>query len=309
MSEYRHKPVMLAEVLDGLAPRSRGKYVDGTIGGGGHAVAILRASNPDGFLVGCDLDADAVRAARQRLAEFAGRFEIYQQNFAELGERFSPESFDGALIDLGVSSWQFDQPERGFSFQRDGPLDMRMNTSQTLTAAQVINQCDADELARIFREYGEERFARRIARAIVKQRDLAPFGATQQLARFIEKIVPRKEGRIHPATRVFQALRIRVNDELDSLRKGLDNLFALLRRNGRLLVITFHSLEAGIVKTWSREMARDYVVSGEVDRPEFRSPRPPRLRVLTRKPIRPGAEEQADNPRSRSAQLRIFEKL
>jgi 16S rRNA (cytosine1402-N4)-methyltransferase len=283
--------------------------VDGTIGGGGHAVEILRASCPDGFLFGCDLDAEAVRAARQRLAEFAGRFEIYQQNFAALGEKVSPESIDGALVDLGVSSWQLDRPERGFSFQYDGPLDMRMNTTQSLTAGQVINQFDEGELADIFREYGEERFSRRIAAAIVRQRARASFDTTLQLADFIAKTVPRKEKRIHPATRVFQAVRIRVNDELNSIRKGLDCLFRLLKEQGRLLVITFHSLEAAIVKTWSRELARDYVVKGEVDLPDFREPRDPLLRLITRKPVVPGEEEIRENPRARSAQLRIFEKL
>ena len=218
-------------------------------------------------------------------------------------------SCDGVLLDLGVSSAQLDRPERGFSFQADGPLDMRMDTRQTLTAARLVNETSADELARIFWEFGGERESRRFARAIVKDREQQPFETTRQLAELIERLSPRHGRKTHPATKVFQALRIAVNDEIGSLKKGLDGAIELLKPGGRLAVITFHSLEDRIVKEFARTRARDYAVKGEVDVPELREPRRPELKLVTRKAIAPGATEQEANPRSRSAQLRVMEKI
>jgi len=300
---------MVAEVVAALQPRSGGCYADGTVGGGGHAHAILKASSPDGWLYGCDRDSAAVEAAKRRLAEFSGRFEIRQQSFAELAEWIRANSCDGALLDLGVSSAQLDQAERGFSFQQNGPLDMRMDRRQSVTAAQIVNESSADELARDFWELGQERESRRIARAIERERKLRPFETTRQLADLIEQVVPRKGSRVHPATRVFQALRIRVNQEIDLLPGALAGIWSILKPGGRLAVITFHSLEDRIVKQFGQKLARDYRITGEVDVPELRQPVEPALRWLSRKAIQPGADEVRENPRARSAQLRVMEKL
>jgi 16S rRNA (cytosine1402-N4)-methyltransferase len=307
--EYIHQPVLLAEVLEALNPRPGGHYADGTIGGAGHAAAILEASSPTGWLWGCDRDADAVKAARARLAPYAGRCEIRQLNFADLDTWLEPGTCDGVLLDLGVSSPQLDRPERGFSFRHDGPLDMRMDTRQTLTAADLVNQAGADELANLFWELGGERHSRRFARAIVQDRQQTPFTTTRQLAALIERISPRKTGRTHPATKIFQALRLAVNDEINSLKRGLDTALRLLKPGGHLAVITFHSLEDRVVKHFGRARTQDYVSNGGVDIPELRQPRAPELRWLHRKAITPGHTELAANPRARSAQLRVLEKI
>ncbi len=300
---------MLGEVLHGLRPRAGGRYVDGTIGGGGHAAAILAASSPSGWLYGCDRDGAAIEAARARLAEFAGRFELRQANFAELADWIERRSCDGVVLDLGVSSPQLDVAERGFSFQQDGPLDMRMDPRQAVRAADLLNTAGAEELAKIFWEYGGERDARRFARALVREREQRLWKTTRQLAEFIERLAPRRGQRTHPATRVFQALRMAVNDEIGSLKRGLTAGFELLRPGGRLAVITFHSLEDRAVKDFGRARAREYTFTGGVDVPELRTPRAPEARWLTRKAIKPGAGELAENPRSRSAQLRVLERL
>lgn len=300
---------MVAEVLRALNPRPGGRYVDGTVGGGGHAAAILKASGPDGSLFGCDRDGDALRAATARLAEFEGRFELVQANFSELARLLEPESRDGVLLDLGVSSPQLDWPERGFSFQRDGPLDMRMDRTRGMTAEELVNDTDVNELARLFRELGEEPEARRLARAIDGERRLRRLETTRQLAQLIERVSPRRGRRTHPATRVFQALRMRVNDELDVLRLGLSGAVEILRPGGRLAVITFHSGEDRVVKWFGRDQSRPYVVAGEVDVPELRRPVDPRLKWVWRKSLTPAAGELAENPRSRSAQLRVLEKI
>lgn len=303
---------MVAEVLTALQPKSGGRYVDGTVGGGGHAAVILEASAPAGWLTGCDRDAAAVDAARARLAAFAGRFEVRQGNFGDLADWLAAGSCDGVLLDLGVSSAQLDLPERGFSFQQDGPLDMRMDRRQALTAAELINRASAEELARIFWELGGERESRRLARAILRERARQPFSRTRQLAEVIEASVagtPRAGRRAHPATKVFQALRLAVNDELGSLTRGLGAALKILKPGGRLAVITFHSLEDRLVKDFGRARARDYTFTGGMDVPELREPRTPELRWVTRKAIRPGAAELAANPRCRSAQLRVLEKL
>lgn len=307
--EFVHKTVMTAEVLDALSPAPHGRYADGTIGGGGHAAAILARSSPSGWLSGCDRDGDAVEAAKRRLAEFAGRFEIRRGNFSELADWVPAGSCDGVLYDLGVSSPQLDVAGRGFSFQQEGPLDMRFDSRQTTTAADLVNGADTEELARIFFELGGERDSRRFAKAIVHDREQCPFKTTRQLAGMIERISPRAGRKTHPATQVFQALRIAVNDEIGSLKQGLEGALKILRPGGRLAVITFHSLEDRVVKDFGRARARDYTVVGPVDVPELRRPRSPELRIVTRKAMTPGEAELAENPRSRSAQLRIFEKI
>jgi 16S rRNA (cytosine1402-N4)-methyltransferase len=300
---------MVAEVLEALRPRSGGRYVDGTLGGSSHAAAILRASSPDGWLYGCDRDPAAVEAARERLSEFTGRFEVRQGNFSELAEWIGQRSCDGVLLDLGVSSPQLDRPERGFSFQQDGPLDMRMDPGQPATAADLVNELSETELSRIFWELGDEPESRRYARAIVHERQQGRFETTGQLARLIERLTPRRGSRTHPATRVFQALRMTTNNEVDSLKSGLAAAWAVLKLTGRAAIITFHSVEDRIVKEFGRERARDYTVRGEVDLPDFRDPRAPEGRWITRKPRVAGEDEVRANPRARSAKLRVIEKL
>ena len=301
---------MAEEVLTALRPQPQGRYVDGTLGGGGHAARLLDASSPTGWLSGCDRDGVAIEAAKVRLTEhYAGRFEIRRGNFAEMADWLPGASFDGVLLDLGVSSPQLDVAERGFSFQQDGPLDMRMDDRQPLTAAEIVNGTSSDELAKIFWEYGGERESRRFARAIVHDRALRKFEATRQLAELIERISPRAGRKAHPATKVFQALRIAVNDEIGSLKRGLEASVKILKPGGRLAVITFHSLEDRVVKEFGRERTRDYTFSGEVDVPELRQPRAPEMKWMMRKAIAPGEMELRENPRSRSAQLRVLEKL
>ena len=300
---------MAAEVLAALNPRPGGHYADGTLGGAGHAVQMLAASSPTGRLYGCDRDGVAVESARVRLAaEFPGRFEVRRGNFTELPDWVPAQSCDGLLLDLGVSSPQLDRAERGFSFQQDGPLDMRMDDRQTLTAADLVNGESAERLATIFWEFGDERESRRIARAIVHDREQRAFSTTRQLAELMERINPRAGKKAHPATKIFQALRIAVNDEIGSLKRGLAGAVTLLRPGGRLAVITFHSLEDRVVKEFGRERSRDYVYQGEVDVPELRTAVVPELKWVSRKAILPGESELRENPRARSAQLRVMEK-
>jgi len=301
---------MAAEVLAALKPVPGGRYVDGTLGGAGHAASILSASSPTGWLYGCDRDGVAVEVAAARLGrEFAGRFEIRRGNYAELADWVPLGSCAGVLLDLGVSSPQIDTAERGFSFQLDGPLDMRQDDRQSLTAADLVNGAAEAELARIFWEWGDERDSRRFARAIVHDRGQRKFSSTRQLAELIERLAPRHGKKSHPATKVFQSLRIAVNDEIGSLKRGLVAAVKLLQPAGRLAVITFHSLEDRVVKEFGRELARDYTFPGTVDVPELRQTRVPVLTWVSRKAILPGEEELRENPRSRSAQLRVLEKI
>ena len=303
---------MADRVLEFLAPRSGGVYLDGTLGGGGHARLILEASSPDGRLIGMDQDADALSAAGEQLAAFGDRVVLRHGNFATLEsclDELGVDLLDGVLLDLGVSSYQLDSPARGFSFREDGPLDMRMNRAAGLTAADVVAEADADTLRQIFRDYGEERWAGRIAREIVATREHQPIESTLQLADLVSRVVPRTKGpqRIHAATRVFQALRIHVNGELDMLRAGLEAAQKRLKPGGRLVVISFHSLEDRIVKQMFRDLATGCIC-------------PPRLAVcvcghqpqagiLTRKAVRASETEIDRNPRARSAVLRAIEKL
>jgi len=309
VTEFIHEPVLLEEVLSALQPAAGGLYVDGTVGGGGHAEAILEASGPDGRLVAFDRDDWALAAAAKRLAKFGDRLELHREPFAGLANRLAKASCDGVLLDLGVSSPQLDVAERGFSFQADGPLDMRMDRRQPVSAAQLVNELEAGELATIFWELGGERRSRRIARAIVEQRDMQRIETTTQLADTVERVCPRRGARKHPATGVFQALRMAVNDELGQVRAGLDAAWSVLKPGGRLAVITFHSGEDRLVKQFSRCLAKPYTVRGEVDVPELREPREPLARELSRKAIKPSDAEVGRNPRSRSAQLRAMEKL
>jgi 16S rRNA (cytosine1402-N4)-methyltransferase len=271
----------------------------------------LAASSPTGHLFGCDRDGAAVQAAAQRLAEagYAGRFEIRRGNFFEMAEWIPPASCDGVLLDLGVSSPQLDEPDRGFSFQRDGPLDMRMDLRQPLTAADVVNNWSESELMEMFREFGDEPRARQIARAIVRERVGRPLVSTGQLASLVERVSPRSGRARHPATRVFQALRMVVNDESRSLQSGLAAACTVLKPAGRLAIITFQSLEDRLVKEFGREQTRDYVWEGPVDVPELRRPRAPVMRWVQRRALQPSPAEVAANPRARSAQLRVIEKL
>ena len=300
---------MMAEALAALRPQPGGRYADGTVGGAGHAAAILAASSPSGWLYGCDRDGVAVEAAERKLAEFSGRFEIRRGNFAELADWVPLGGCDGVLLDLGVSSPQLDEAGRGFSFQQDGPLDMRMDQRQELTAARLLNEASAEDLARVFWELGGERDGRRFARAIVMDREHRRFETTRQLAELIERLAPRRGRKTHPATKVFQAVRMEVNREICSLQQGLAGALNILKPGGRLVVITFHSLEDRIVKDFGRARARDYTFTGGMDVPELRKPRAPELKWLQRKAFLPGEAEVAANPRSRSAQMRVMEKL
>ena len=309
MGGYVHRSVMLEEVVAALAPRPGGRYLDATLGGGGHAEAILEASSPSGWLYGLDRDEVAVAVAGERLARFAGRFELRQGSFAEMGDWIEAGSCDGVLFDLGVSSPQLDWAERGFSFQQDGPLDMRMDRRQRLTAADLVNEASRDELARIFLGLGEEHEAKRLARAIDGERLKQRFETTRQLASLIERVKPRRGARVHPATKVFQALRMAVNDELGALRAGLAAALEAVKPGGRIAAITFHSVEDRVVKEFGKLQAREYDYAGEVDVPELRQPRLARLRWVERKALVAGAAELADNPRSRSARLRVMERL
>ena len=309
MTDFIHEPVLLEEVLEALSPVSGGLYVDGTVGGGGHSEAILEACSPEGRLVAFDRDDWALEAAAKRLARFGNRLELHREAFAGLAKLLVKRPCDGVLLDLGVSSPQLDEAERGFSFQSDGPLDMRMDRRQRVTAEQLVNEREPEELAEIFWKLGGERKSRRIARAIFEQRSMQRLESTLQLAEVVERACPRRGARAHPATGVFQALRMAVNDELGQVERGLEAGWSVLKPGGRMAVITFHSGEDRAVKQFSRDLARPYTVRGEVDLPELREQREPLARELSRKAIKPSEAELDRNPRSRSAQLRVLEKI
>jgi 16S rRNA (cytosine1402-N4)-methyltransferase len=301
-----HRPVLAAETVGLLAPQPGSVIVDGTCGGGGHSEALLRAGAE---LLALDQDPDALAFASARLKNFGSRVTLRQANFREAGrvlDELGIAQIGGALLDLGVSSRQLENAARGFSLVRNGPLDMRMDPRRELTAAEVVNSYTEEELTKIFRELGEEPAARRIASQIVKLRKEVPFRETLTLAKAIEKTVGR-HGRRHPATQVFQALRMEVNDELGALEEGLLALTNRLEAGGRIAVITFHSLEDRIVKNFFRDRSREWL-----DRPEWPEPRPNpdfSLRLITPKPIEPDAVEQRANPRARSARLRVAERI
>lgn len=303
---YRHVPVMLAEVLEFLNCRPGRTYVDGTLGGAGHARAVLERTAPNGRLIGLDQDADAIANAASVLRPFGDRVHLVHANFEHLPEilhGLGIAGADGILLDLGVSLHHYEGSGRGFSFQKDEPLDMRMDVRGPQTAAEIVNAASEDELRALFLEYGEERFAGRIARRIVAARRMSPVRTSAALARVVAGAVPgRSHGRIHPATRVFMALRIAVNRELERLQALLEALPQVLAPGGRICVLTFHSLEDRIVKQRFKAL--------EVPRRAADPGDPARcLRVLTRKVVRPSAEETAANPPARSTKLRAAERV
>lgn len=285
--------------------------MDGTVGAGGHAEAILRATAPGGRLLGCDRDVDALDAARRRLASFGERAILRHADYRHLPallDELGHSKVTGILLDLGISSLQLDDPERGFSFREDGPLDMRIDRSQPTTAAGLVNNLPVDRLASIFRKYGEEPAARRIASAVARARRRAPIRTTRALAEIVSgAALKRGGGRIHPATRAFQALRIAVNDELEGLDRLLQEAARRLEPGGRIAVIAFHSLEDRIVKRTLRGLTRHCVCPRDL--PVCACGRPGLLRLVTSQPVRPSAAEAGDNPRSRSARLRAAERL
>jgi 16S rRNA (cytosine1402-N4)-methyltransferase len=304
---FEHRPVMPEEVLALLAPAPGEIFLDGTVGGGGHARLILEATAPDGVLVGLDRDPSALAEAGRALAIFGNRVVLRHRNFSEAGAALAElgiRAVDGLLLDLGVSSHQLDTAARGFSFRQDAPLDMRMDPTTGETAGDVLNRAGSDELARIFREYGEERWAGRIARRIVKLRGERPLETTRQLAELVQDAVPggHVPSRIHPATRVFQALRIHVNRELDHVAAGVRGGIDLLKPGGRLAVISFHSLEDRIVKQILQEESRGCICPPRL--PVCACGHLPRVDLLTRKGVRAAEVEVAGNPRARSAILR-----
>ncbi len=306
MTNTLHEPVLYKEIIHALQPKSPGRYVDGTVGAGGHARGILEACAPDGCLLGFDLDPQALVLARETLAPYGQRVRLVQASYESLTATLREagwDSVDGMLLDLGVSSMQLGMPERGFSFQYEAPLDMRFSPENPVTAASLVNSLDEGELAGLLYRYGEEQNGRRIARAIVQAR---PLHTTRELAAVIEAVSPRKRG-IHPATRTFQALRIAVNAELAAVANVLPQAVTSLRSGGRLAVISFHSLEDRIVKDFFREQSRDLV--NPPYEPIYEAERKATLKEISRKPITASEEEIRHNPRARSAKLRVAEKL
>jgi len=307
-------PVLVDEVVTMLAPAPGSLQIDATVGGGGHTERILAATDPDGRLLGLDADGAAIARVRARLQpRFGDRLCLRQANFRELAEIAPAEGFgavDGCFLDLGLSSFQLADADRGFGFRTGGPLDMRFDTRRGIPAAELLNALDTNELTALFRRYGEEPFAGRIARAIVEARRTAPIRSAEELADLVERVAPSRapgRRRIHPATRVFQALRIAVNEELDALDQGLAAALDLLRPGGRLVVLSYHSLEDRIVKRFFQAERRGCVCPPEA--PVCVCGRTPRVRLITPKGVIPGEEELAANPRARSARLRAAERL
>ena len=304
---YPHEPVLYHEVLNALKPVSGRDYLDGTLGAGGHAEGILKASAPQGKLLGLDLDPQALAIARQRLFSFEDRIVIRQASYRlapEILVEIGWQKVHGILLDLGVSSMQIDQPERGFSFMQDGPLDMRFNQEMRLSAADLVNDLSEEDLANLIYEFGDERYSRRIAHEIVEAR---PIETTRALAEVIKKAVPGYSGHIHPATRTFQALRIATNQELETISASLPGLVNSLLPGGRIVVISFHSLEDRIVKRFFRKESKDCICPPE--QPICTCDHVASLKVLTKKPVRASKKEVQDNPRASSARLRIAEKI
>ncbi len=308
--EFRHKSVLLQETIDGLQVKPDGIYVDGTLGGAGHAFEVCEKLSAKGRLIGIDQDQDAIIAASERLAAFRQAAIIRSNycNMVQILQDMGVRKVDGILLDLGVSSYQLDNEERGFSYRFDAPLDMRMDRSQMKTAADIVNGYEEKELVRILRDYGEERFAKNIARNIVAAREQSPIRTTGELTDLIRKSVPMKIQAAggHPAKQTFQAIRIELNQELDVLRDSLDGMIDILNDRGRICVITVHSLEVRIVKTIFRKNENPCICPP--DFPVCVCGRKSKGRVVTRKPILPGKEEQEQSPRSKSAKLRRCER-
>jgi len=290
-----HKPVMVDEVLDYLNLQSGQTILDCTVGGGGHAIRILDKIKPDGFLIGIDKDMEILQTTKQSLSKITDKFKLYHADYSDIDEVLRQADIDkvnGVLLDLGVSSLQFDQADRGFSFAKEAPLDMRMDRSCGITAQNLIQRLSETELGELLWKYGEERRSRRIARAILKEEKGVGITSTRQLAAIVERVVPRGKGKIHPATRVFQALRIAVNKELENLEIFLDKIYNYMAVGARIVIISFHSLEDRIVKNKFIEKAKQNI-----------------FRVLTKKPITPCETEIRENIRSRSAKLRVAERI
>ncbi|MBI2437205.1 MAG: 16S rRNA (cytosine(1402)-N(4))-methyltransferase RsmH [Lentisphaerae bacterium] len=305
-----HTPVMVREVVDLLGLRPGGAYVDGTVGSGGHARAFLEQLGPQGCLLAVDRDERAIAVARETLASFSAQCRFAQGNFADikqLAEQHGLKSVDGVLLDLGMSALQVEEAERGFSFLKDGPLDMRMDLRQGLRAADLVNTLGEEALAELIRSLSDEPAARGIARAIVRERQRRPIKTTGQLADLVVRVRGGRWGRLHPATRTFQALRMAVNRELESLAEALEGAIALLKPGGRLAVLSYHSLEDRLVKRIAREHIGRWVslASGG----ERWEGTPPQVRWITPKPLKAAPEEISRNPRSRSAKLRVMERI
>lgn len=302
-----HTPVLYQRVLHALRPSAEGRYIDGTIGAGGHTAGMLEASSPDGQVLGLDLDPAALEVVKDRLAKFGERLHLRHGSYAEMAV-FAGElgwkTVDGVLLDLGLSSMQLDDAKRGFSFRLNGPLDMRFDPTQPTRAADLVNDLSERELADLITQYGEEPRARQLARAIVEAR---PFHTTHELVELITRVVKGGRRKIHPATRTFQALRIAVNDELNALEVGLDQVLDLIAPGARIAVISFHSLEDRLVKNFYRRESVDCICPPEltVCTCDHRA----RLRVVTKRPLRADKEELEANPRARSARLRVAERI
>jgi len=310
--QYRHVPVMVNEVIDYLNCSPGKTYVDGTLGGGGHAKAILEAIGPDGFLLGIDRDPDAIAHTGKSLHSFKPNVQIFHEDFTHLPEILSQlhiTHVDGILLDLGLSLHQLEGSGRGFSFMRDEPLDMRMNPDQGQTAGALVNRLSQKDLADLIARYGEEHRAVRIAKRIVDSRRQQAIGSSLQLAEIVKKAVPARyrRGRIHPATRTFQALRIAVNQELAALEEFLDEAVNLLNPGGRLCILSFHSLEDRIVKERFKALAKGCTCPPQF--PKCVCGKAPQVSILTKRPVRPGPQEVRTNPKARSAKLRAAERL
>ncbi|RZT00679.1 16S rRNA (cytosine(1402)-N(4))-methyltransferase RsmH [Cuneatibacter caecimuris] len=310
--EFAHTSVLLEETIDQLNIRPDGIYVDGTLGGGGHSCEILKHLTEGGMLIGIDQDEAAIRAASERLAVFGGKAAIYRRNYCEIQEVLAEAGVgkvNGIVLDLGVSSYQLDEAERGFSYREDAPLDMRMDRRQELTARDIVNQYEEGALYRVIRNYGEDRFAKNIAKHIVQARQKKPIETTDELTEIIKAAIPARVRATggHPSKRTFQAIRIELNRELDVLEQSVDRMIEALAPGGRLCIITFHSLEDRIVKVKFRE--NENPCTCPPDFPVCVCGKKSRGHVVTRKPILPAEEELENNPRAQSAKLRVFEKI
>ncbi|MGN0353888.1 MAG: 16S rRNA (cytosine(1402)-N(4))-methyltransferase RsmH [Muricoprocola sp.] len=309
--EFKHKSVLLTETVDALNIRPNGIYVDGTLGGAGHSYEICRRLSPKGRLIGIDQDEAAIKAATEHLGEFRDRVTIIRSNYCEMKQqlnRLGVTSVDGIMLDLGVSSYQLDTADRGFTYREDAPLDMRMDQRQSKTARDIVNEYSEMELYRVIRDYGEDKFAKNIAKHIVQARQKKSLETTGELIQVIKAAIPMKVRAVggHPAKRTFQAIRIELNNELGVLEDSLDDMIELLNDEGRLCIITFHSLEDRIVKNKFRENENPCTCPKEF--PVCVCGKKSKGRVITRKPILPGEIELEENPRSKSAKLRVFER-
>ena len=309
--DFKHISVLLDETIDGLDIKPDGIYVDGTLGGGGHSYEILKRLSPKGRLIGIDQDGEALKAAGERLKEFENQITLVRSNYCEIDKvlkELNVEKVDGILLDIGVSSYQLDNLERGFSYKSDAPLDMRMDTRQELTAADVVNTYSENELFKIIKDYGEDKFAKNIAKHIVLARKEKPLETTKELSEVIKRAIPMKvqaKGG-HPAKKTFQAIRIEVNQELTVLKESIDKMIDLLKPNGRICIITFHSLEDRIVKTKFRENENPCTCPPNF--PVCVCGKKSKGKVITRKPIIPSEDEIEENKRTKSSKLRIFER-